>query len=194
MMGWYLAIVAAICLLAFTLVLRSRAALPSVGSVAPEFKLISQEGNPCALRNYRGQWIVLYFYPRDLTPGCTIEARNFQADQAQYCKRNAVILGVSVDSPESHGKFCGKEGLDFTLLADTAGQVSKSYGSLMNLGVVKFSSRNTFLIDPQGNIARVFTGVQPHQHSREVLASLDELQAAAQDKAAEAHSLPPAGG
>ena len=146
------------------------------GSSAPDFSLTSQEGSQVSLKDYRGKWVVLYFYPKDFTTGCTIEAHNFQRDQAEYARRNAVILGVSVDSAESHKNFCAKEGLNFKLLSDTQHQVSKQYGSLMNFGVVQISSRNTFLIDPQGKIARAFSSVNPARHSAEMLAAIDELE------------------
>ena len=152
------------------------ASTPSVGSPAPDFTLNSQDGTPISLKDYRGKWVVLYFYPRDLTPGCTIEAHNFQRDQDQYARRNAVVLGVSVDDVDSHKKFCAKEGLNFKLLADTEKKVSSDYGSLTNLAIVKFSSRHTFIINPEGQIAKVYTDVEPNKHSQEVLAALDELQ------------------
>ena len=117
---------------------------------------------------------MLYFYPKDQTPGCTREAHNFQVDQSKYTERNAVVLGVSVDSVDSHKKFCAKEGLNFKLLADRDGKVSRDYGSLTNLGVVKFAARNTFLIDPSGKIVKTYIGVDPARHSEEVLAALDQ--------------------
>jgi thioredoxin-dependent peroxiredoxin len=166
--------VAIVAMLLFRLF--SRSAIPAVGSNALDFTLPSQEGTPVSLKDYRGKWVVLYFYPKDLTPGCTREAHDFQVDQAKYIERNAVILGVSVDSVDSHKKFCAKEGLNFKLLADTGHEVSQSYGSLINLGVVKFSARHTFLIDPDGKIAKVYSSVDPPQHSAEVLAELDALQ------------------
>jgi len=150
--------------------------LPAQGSVAPEFSLSAEDGNQVSLKDYRGKWVVLYFYPKDFTTGCTIEAHNFQRDQAEYARRNAVILGVSVDSAESHKNFCAKEGLNFKLLADTQHQVSKEYGSLMNFGVAQISKRNTFLIDPQGKIACAFSSVNPARHSAEMLAAIDELE------------------
>lgn len=156
------------------------AAPPAVGSLAPEFTLPSQEGAPVSLRDYRGQWVVLYFYPRDFTSGCTVEAHNFQRDQPQYQQKGAVVLGVSVDSADSHKQFCTKEGLNFKLLADTAHNVSKAYGSLMNLGLVKFASRHTFIVNPEGKVARVFTGVNPSRHSEEVLTALAQLQSASE--------------
>ena len=152
------------------------ASMPSVGSLAPEFTLVSQEGTPVSLKDYRGKWVVLYFYPKDFTSGCTIEAHNFQRDQSQYQQRNVVVLGVSVDSADSHKQFCTKEGLNFKLLADTDNKVSNAYDSLTNLGLVKFASRHTFIINPEGRVAKVFTEVNPNKHSEEVLAALAELQ------------------
>ena len=149
---------------------------PAVGSVAPEFTLNSQEGTPVSLKDYRGQWVVLYFYPKDFTSGCTIEAHNFQRDQPLYQQKKVVVLGVSVDSADSHKQFCAKEGLNFKLLADTDHTVSSAYGSLTNLGLVKFAARHTFIINPEGKIAKVFTDVNPNKHSEEVLSALTELQ------------------
>ncbi len=156
--------------------LLSRSAAPSEGSSAPDFTLPSQEGSFVSLKDFRGKWVVLYFYPKDQTPGCSREAHNFQVDQPRYAERNAVVLGVSLDSVESHKKFCAKEGLNFKLLADTDHKVTDSYGSLTNLGLVKFAARHTFLIDPSGKIAKAYTSVDPVKHSAEVLAGLDVLQ------------------
>ena len=150
--------------------------VPAIGSAAPDFNLTSEDGSTVILKDYRGKWVVLYFYPKDFTSGCTREAHNFQRDQSQYAQRNAVVLGVSVDSADSHKRFCIKEGLNFKLLADTQKQVSRAYGSLINLGVVKISSRHTFIIDPQGKIVKAFTDVDPNRHSEEVLSSLDAIQ------------------
>lgn len=125
-----------------------------------------------ALADYRGKWVVAYFYPKDFTSGCTIEARKFQQDMPQYLDRNTQIVGISADDVDSHAEFCDSEGLKFPLLADTTGTISKAYGSWM--GVV--SSRHSFIIDPQGTLKAAFTGVNPIVHSREVLAKLDELQ------------------
>lgn len=154
----------------------SRSAVPALGSNAPDFTLPSQDGSPVSLKDYRGKWVVLYFYPKDQTPGCTREAHNFQADQPKYAALDAVVLGVSVDSVESHKKFCAKDGLNFKLLADTKHKVSDAYGSLTNFGVVKFAARHTFLIDPSGKIAKAYTNVDPAKHSSEVLAELNQLQ------------------
>jgi thioredoxin-dependent peroxiredoxin len=149
---------------------------PSTGMPAPDFTLTSQEGTPVSLHDYRGKWVVLYFYPKDFTSGCTLEAHNFQRDIAQYEKRNAVILGVSVQSADSHKQFCAKEGLNFKLLADTNREVSSTYGSIINLAVTKFSARHTFLINPEGVIVKEFLDVNPSGHSEEVLAELARLQ------------------
>src|SRR5271155_4707786 len=155
---------------------RSRGAAPGLGSLAPDFTLPSQDSAAVSLKDYRGSWVVLYFYPKDQTPGCTREAHNFQADQSKYAERHAVVLGVSVDSVDSHKKFCAREGLNFKLLADRDGKVSRSYGSLRDLGVVKFAARHTFLIDPSGKVARAYPSVDPERHSGDVLAALDQLQ------------------
>lgn len=150
--------------------------MPAAGSQAPDFTLDSQEGTPAGLQDYRGKWVVLYFYPKDFTRGCTIEARNFQRDLAQYEAANAVILGVSVDTPELHKDFCAKEGLNFKLLSDSEAAVSTRYGSVREYQGHKLSARNTFIIDPQGQIAQVFPKVQVAEHSTEVLAALKRLQ------------------
>ncbi len=156
--------------------LLSRSPMPAVGGAAPDFTLPSQEGTSVSLRDYRGKWVVLYFYPKDQTPGCTREAHNFQADSAKYAQRDAVVLGVSVDNVDSHKRFCAKEGLNFKLLADTDHKVTQAYGSLTNMGVVKFAARNTFIIDPNGKIAKVYSSVDPVKHNSEVLAELDQLR------------------
>src|SRR5580698_808541 len=156
--------------------LLSHSAAPEQGSAAPDFTLPSQEGSPVSLKDYRGKWVVLYFYPKDQTPGCSREAKNFQVDQPKYAERNAVVLGVSLDSVDSHKKFCTKEGLNFKLLSDSDHKVTDSYGSLTNLGLVKFAARHTFLIDPSGKVTKTYTSVDPVKHSGEVLAELDALQ------------------
>lgn len=150
-------------------------AVPGIGQQAPDFTLPSQDGSRISLHDFRGKWVVLYFYPKDGTSGCTIEAHNFQRDVAKYQQKNAVILGVSVDTPDSHKEFCAKQGLTFKLLADTEKAVSQKYGSLSNLVLVKISARNTFLISPEGKIAKSWIGVSPSQHSAEVLATLAQL-------------------
>jgi peroxiredoxin Q/BCP len=149
---------------------------PAVGAIAPDFTLNSQENKPVSLHDFKGKWVVLYFYPKDFTSGCTVEAHNFQRDQAQYEAKNAAIVGVSMQDPDSHQKFCTKEGLTFKLLADTDSQVSSVYDSVMNMGVTKLSARHTFLIDPNGVVQKVWLDVKPEKHSEEVLAALSDLQ------------------
>ena len=151
---------------------------PTSGTPAPEFTLNSQDGKPLRLQDFRGKWVVLYFYPKDFTSGCTKEAHNFQRDLAQYEQKNAVILGVSVQDEATHQKFCAKEGLSFKLLADTSYEVSSSYDSLVNLGVAKLSARHTFLIDPAGIVRKTYLNVNAEKHSAEVLADLAQLQQA----------------
>ena len=154
----------------------SDAQAPKEGQPAPDFSLTSNEGSNVSLKDYKGKWVVLYFYPKDFTSGCTLEAQNFQRDLSKYENANAVILGVSVDSPQSHKDFCAKEGLHFKLLADADGKVSNAYGSIMDYKGTKMAARNTFIINPQGNIVKVFPGVKPATHSEDVLQALAELQ------------------
>lgn len=155
---------------------RNAAKAPVAGTPAPDFTLNAQDGKPVSLRGFRGQWVVLYFYPKDFTSGCTKEARNFQHDLALYEQKNAVILGVSGQDEVSHEKFCTAEGLHFKLLADAHCELSARYGSVVDLGVAKLSARHTFLIDPTGVIRKVYLNVNPSKHSAEVLADLAELQ------------------
>lgn len=146
---------------------------PPVDQPAPEFTLPTNTGDgEISLSDYLGKWIVVYFYPQDFTSGCTIEARRFQQDLAEYDSRNTQILGVSVDDVDSHREFCDAEGLKFPLLADTDGSVSKAYGSWLGL----MSLRHSYLVDPDGILRKVYLGVRPNTHSQELLADLDELQ------------------
>ncbi|MGD0732797.1 MAG: peroxiredoxin [Terracidiphilus sp.] len=155
---------------------QSQPALPAVGQTAPGFTLPSQDGSKISLKSFRGKYVVLYFYPKDMTPGCTIEAHNFQRDLPQYEKRNSVILGVSEDTPDSHQQFCTKEGLTFRLLADTKHKVATAYGSLGSYNGTPIANRNTFLIDPHGKIVKVWTKVNPSVHSVEVLSTIDSVR------------------
>src|ERR1700726_2111967 len=155
---------------------------PAVGTPAPDFTLNSQESKAVSLHDFKGKWVVLYFYPKDFTSGCTVEAHNFQRDLAQYEQKNAVIVGVSMQDEDSHQKFCTKEGLSFKLLADTKQEVSTKYDSVMNIPVAKLSARHTFLIDPQGKVEKVWLDVKPDKHSEEVLAALTGLQGASAGK------------
>ncbi|MGF1513287.1 MAG: peroxiredoxin [Elainellaceae cyanobacterium] len=146
---------------------------PPLNEPAPSFTLPTNIGDgTVSLADYRGQWAVVYFYPRDFTPGCTLEARRFQRDLTEYLDRDTQIIGISADDVDSHAEFCDSEGLTFPLLADTDGAVSKAYGSW--LGIT--SLRHTYIVDPDGVMRARFTGVNPAIHSREVLAQLDKLQ------------------
>ena len=160
--------------------LRAGDKAPAVGTAAPDFTLNSQEGKAVSLHDFKGKWVVLYFYPKDFTSGCTVEAHNFQRDLAQYEQKNAAIVGVSVQDEHSHQKFCTKEGLSFKLLADTKQEVSTQYDSV--IPVVRLSARHTFLIDPQGKVEKVWLDVKPDKHSEEVLAALTALQGASATK------------
>lgn len=176
----FLSIFLALCLAFFTCnwaapTLALGGKLPPLNQPAPEFTLPTNTGQgQLSLSDYRGQWVIVYFYPKDFTSGCTLEARRFQQDLPKYQARNAAILGISADDVDSHAEFCDSEGLKFPLLADTSGQVSKAYGSWMNF----ISARHTFIIDPDGILREIFVKVNPAIHSPEVLARLEELQQA----------------
>lgn len=147
--------------------------VPPLNQPAPEFSLPTNTGTgKVSLSDFRGKWVVVYFYPKDFTAGCTLEAQRFQQDLAKYMDKNTQIIGVSADSVDSHAQFCDSENLKFPLLADTTGEVSKAYGSW--LGTV--SSRHSFVIDPNGILRETFVKVNPLIHSAEVLARLEDLQ------------------
>ena len=159
--------------------------LPETGAKAPDFELPSSRGDGTSVSLNKltgtGKWTVLYFYPGAFTSGCTLEARGFQKDIAKYKDLNTQIVGVSVDPVEKNAQFCSTEGLDFYMLSDTGGQVSKRYGSALAIpGFGTFSNRQTYLIDPKGNLRWVFTDVESRivRHSSEVVEKLTELQAA----------------
>jgi thioredoxin-dependent peroxiredoxin len=154
----------------------AQAATPVVGEPAPEFTLPAQDGKPVSLKDYRGKWVVLYFYPKDFTSGCSLEAHNFQRDISKYEQQKAVILGVSGQDEGTHQKFCAKEGVSFKLLADTKHEVSATYDSLSNMVVAKLSKRHTFLIDPKGVVRKIYLDVSPAIHSEEVLADLSNIK------------------
>jgi peroxiredoxin Q/BCP len=170
-------VLSAVLAAALLVLVASAAEAPTAGTKAPDFTLKSQEGKSVSLHDFKGKWVVLYFYPKDMTVGCTIEAHNFQADQDKYTKMNAAIVGVSVDSVDSHVQFCTKENLTFKLLADEKKEVVNTYGSVQTLGKLgDVAARNTFLVDPQGTIRKVFLKVDPNPHSKEVLEALADLQ------------------
>ena len=149
----------------------------SAGNPAPDFTLLDENSVDRKLSDYRGQPVVLYFYPKDDTPGCTTEACNFRDDYSQYTQAGVVILGISPDSPKNHIKFKEKYHLPFTLLADEAHKVCELYGVW---GRKKMMGREydgvfrtTFLIDRQGKLVKVFEAVKPAEHSKEVLEALN---------------------
>lgn len=151
--------------------------LPKVGQLAPGFALVDQAGKLQRLSDYRGKWVVLYFYPKDDTPHCATEACQFRDDIFQIRQLGAEVLGVSVDDVDSHAEFAKKHHLSFPLLADKGGVVAASYGSITNLLLIKFAKRNTFIIDPQGKVAKVYVSVDAQQHAQAVLKDLAVLSA-----------------
>jgi len=146
------------------------------GAAAPDFELIDQYNKPHKLSDYQGKWIVLYFYPKDDTPGCTTEACNFRDDIFKIRKLNAEVLGVSVDNAESHKKFSEKHGLPFPLLSDGDAEVAKSYDALFSLGPIKTAKRHSFIINPEGKLAKIYRDVSPDEHSDEIIRDLETLQ------------------
>ena len=147
-----------------------------VGMDAPPFALPDQTGKLQNLSDYREKWVVVYFYPKDDTPGCTAEACRFRDDIVELNNLGAQVIGVSIDNTASHAEFAKKYGLPFPLLADTDGAVATKYGSLWKLGPVRFAKRHTFIIAPDGRIAKIYRSVNPKQHSQEVIADLKHLQ------------------
>ena len=164
--------VAIVAAIPFVTVRADDSAMPAVGQPAPTFTLPSQTGEPISLDSYRGKWVVLYFYPKDMTTGCTIEAHKFQDALPQFDAKNAVILGVSVDSVDSHKQFCTKDSLTFHLLADPDHKVVSAYGSLGGFVGITIANRNTFFIDPHGKIAQEWVKVNPNTAASDVLAAI----------------------
>jgi peroxiredoxin Q/BCP len=143
------------------------------GATAPNFTLPSQEDKPVSLSDYKGKWVVLYFYPKDQTTGCTIEAHNFERDQPKYNALNAVVLGVSLDTVEGHKTWCSKDTFSFKLLADPDHKVVDQYGVPVSAhGDMKFAARQTYLISPAGKVIKYWPKVDPNTHSEEVLAEI----------------------
>ena len=152
--------------------------VPKAGQAAPAFSLLDQNGKSHQLSDYAGKWVVLYFYPKDDTPGCTKEACSFRDDLAKLEKLGAQVIGVSVDDTSSHAKFAQKYHLPFPLLADKDGKVADTYGALTNLYVTKLAKRYTFLIDPKGNIAKTYLKVDTSRHSQEIIDDLKQMSSA----------------
>jgi len=150
--------------------------LPQVGQLAPSFSLPDQNGKVHSLDDYKGRWVVLYFYPKDDTPGCTQEACEFRDDLHKLTALGAQVIGVSVDDTVSHAEFAKKYHLPFPLLADKDGRIADSYGALRNLVLIKLARRYTFLIDPQGKVAKTYLKVDTSRHSREIVDDLTRLK------------------
>ena len=150
-------------------------AAPNVGSVAPDFSLQDQNGKMHSLKDYKGKWLVMYFYPKDRTSGCTIEAGEFRDNQSKLAERNATVVGISLDDVASHLDFANTLKLNFDLLADDNKKTAKSYQVLTDLGLIAYTKRETFIIDPQGTIAHHFKDVDPKTHAKMVLSKLDNL-------------------
>ena len=171
-------VVAAICAIAQVAM---AAGSPEIGQPAPDFELPDQFGQLHSLEDYRNQWVILYFYPKDETPGCTTEACEFRDAIFEFKKLNSQVLGVSLDDVDSHQGFAEHHGLPFPLLADPRGIVVESYGVKTRMFGMAVARRQTFLIDPAGNIAKHYKRVDPKNHSAEVLADLAELSAGSID-------------
>ena len=152
--------------------------MPQVGQMAPAFKLQDQHGKWQSLQQYHGQWLVLYFYPKDFTPGCTTEVCKYRDDYLALRKQGAQVLAVSLDDVASHAAFAKKYHAPFPMLADNSHAVAKEYGVLASVIGIHYAARTTFLIAPDGRIAKVYTGVDPETNSRQVLADLPALKAA----------------
>ncbi|SEG13353.1 peroxiredoxin Q/BCP [Bryocella elongata] len=145
----------------------------TVGSKAPDFTLPSQDNKPVSLHEYKGKWVVLYFYPKDQTSGCSLEAHNFQRDQDKYKALNAVVLGVSLDTVESHATWCTKDGFNFKMLADPDHKVVDEYGvPMMSHGDMHFAKRQTFLISPKGKVVKFWEVTDIQNHSDDVMAAI----------------------
>ena len=149
---------------------------PEVGQPAPNFKLPDQNGKIHTLNNFRGKWLALYFYPKDDTPGCTEQACKFRDDLHKLEALGANVVGISVDNTTSHAKFAKEYNLPFPLLADNNGETAAQYDSLLNLVIIKFAKRNTFLIDPDGKIAKIYLSASTSRNSIEVIEDLKKLQ------------------
>jgi len=147
-----------------------------VGSEAPNFTLSDQNSIQHQLSDYEGSWVILYFYPKDDTPGCTTQACDFRDAVKRIIASKSNVFGVSLDSVESHKRFADKNNLPFSLLSDESGEVSEAYDSLNNFMSFKSAKRNTFIIDPDGKVAKIYLSVKPSTHSQMVLNDLNQLQ------------------
>ena len=151
--------------------------MPPVGTPAPSFTLPSQDGSPVSLESFKGKWVVLYFYPKDQTAGCSLEAHNFQRDLPKYQALNAVVLGVSLDTVDSHRQWCTKDSFTFKMLADPEHKVVDEYGvPLMSHAGANYATRDTFLISPDGKIMKTWQVKDIAGHSNDVLAALQSMK------------------
>ena len=158
-------------------VMASAADMPPVGTAAPAFTLPSQDGSPVSLDSYKGKWVVLYFYPKDQTSGCSLEAHNFQKDLPRYQALNAVVLGVSLDTVDSHRQWCTKDSFTFKMLADPEHKVVDKYGvPLMSHAGANYATRDTFLISPEGKIMKTWQVKDIATHSNDVLAAIQAMK------------------
>jgi peroxiredoxin Q/BCP len=169
----------AMCALLWACMAAANAATPAAGTAAPDFTLPDQNGKSRQLSEWRGKWVVLYFYPKDDTPGCTEEACTFRDDLAQLSALDAQVVGISVDTTDSHKAFAEKYHLPFPLLADAKAEVATNYGALSDWLVMKVAKRYTFLINPQGKIAKVYLSVDTSRHSADIVNDLRQLRQAA---------------
>ncbi|MEI9978807.1 MAG: redoxin domain-containing protein [Edaphobacter sp.] len=186
---WIAVIIGVVAACGFGIKAHAAADAVQVGATAPNFTLPSQEGKPVSLTDYKGKWVVLYFYPKDQSTGCTIEAHNFQRDMAKYDALNAVVLGVSLDTVEGHKAWCSKDTFSFKLLADPDHKVVDAYGvpimipdhkvvdangvPVITHGDIKYAARQTFLISPSGKVVKYWEKVDPNVHSTDVLAEIE---------------------
>jgi peroxiredoxin Q/BCP len=166
------AALSAVLMLALTGIAKAELA---AGDQAPDFELLDQNSKTHKLSDYAGQWVVLYFYPKDDTPGCTEEACRFRDDIAAIRKLGGVVLGVSMDTVESHIAFAQKHGLPFSLLADPEGKVADLYGTKTKFGNMTVAARHTFIVNPESKIAKVYREVDPKAHAAEVIADITAL-------------------
>jgi peroxiredoxin Q/BCP len=169
----------ALCALLLVCTVAANAATPAAGTAAPDFTLPDQNGKSRQLSEWRGKWVVLYFYPKDDTPGCTEEACTFRDDLVQLSALDAQVVGISVDTTDSHKAFAEKYHLPFPLLADAKAEVATNYGALSDWLVMKVAKRYTFLINPQGKIAKVYLSVDTSRHSADIVNDLRQLRQAA---------------
>ncbi|GJL72771.1 MAG: peroxiredoxin [Nitrosomonas sp.] len=176
-MMWIIAIVIAVAIAILLWRYAARVNVPEPGQSAPDFRLPDQHGKIHTLKDFSGKWLALYFYPKDDTRGCTKQACGFRDDLKKITELGAAVVGVSVDDTSSHADFAKKYHLQFPLLSDSKAEIAARYHSLINLGVIKFARRNTFLINPKGKIAKVYFSVNAAHNAAEVVADLKKHQA-----------------